>query len=492
LTAGPRIRSIRAGDRLLFLDRTLPGDHHNVARRVVRAEKHPANPILPLGDLHEWDSLRAAPWEARTVLYDAEDRLFKAWYQGAHFKPTWARGTGYAVSEDGVTWHKPILGLFDYEGSTRNNICYPHFGSVVKDLSEPDPSRLYKMAVKPKPVGPPAHLATSPDGIHWTEGPTFTVPGWPDRPPDIAAFLLDEDDPDSDRRFKLVWQTFVPSDKSGPAEVRAKCLSYSPDALHWHTPSLDPVLTPVGSGEHENHFLMLARHAARLVMPYEYSWYVPDGTGVHGAYAGDVRLAIGAEDGSFYRLNPHEPLVARGRPGEWDESFLVISDKLCVKDDTMYFFYAGHGREWTSWPGSNVPPATDLPTAYARTDRMGLATLPLDRFTAVEVADRESAGWFDTAPFRADTPDLRLCANIGDAVPYRSWLQVEVLDAITNAPLPDYARDACAPIARDGIRVPIHWRAGASLPVSGGPVRLRCHLYGAVRLHALSAVTLPG
>ena len=32
----------------------------------------------------------------------------------------WA--TGYAVSEDGVNWHKPILGMFEYKGSTRNNI----------------------------------------------------------------------------------------------------------------------------------------------------------------------------------------------------------------------------------------------------------------------------------------------------------------------------------------------------------------------------------
>lgn len=97
-------RLARRGARLLFLDPDLPGALHNVARRVVRAEKHPANPILPLGDLHEWDSLRAAPWEARTVMYDAEDGLFKAWYHGAHFKPSWGRGTSYATSEDGIAW----------------------------------------------------------------------------------------------------------------------------------------------------------------------------------------------------------------------------------------------------------------------------------------------------------------------------------------------------------------------------------------------------
>ena len=51
---------VKQGTRLVFLDQKLPGEHYNVVRRVIRAEKHAANPVLPLGDLNEWDSLRGA------------------------------------------------------------------------------------------------------------------------------------------------------------------------------------------------------------------------------------------------------------------------------------------------------------------------------------------------------------------------------------------------------------------------------------------------
>ena len=311
-----------------------------------------------------------------------------------------------------MRWTKPRLGLYEYAGNSCNNICYPHFGSVVKDTADPDPRKRYKMVVKPKPVGPPAHLAYSADGFQWVKGPELTLPDWPERPPDIAAFLCDSEDPDPSRRFKLIWQSFVTSDKPGPEEVRAKCLSYGPTPEQWRSSTANPILSPVGNVEHENHFLMLARHAGYLVMPYEFSWYSPTGSGLHGSYCGDVRLAVSADGDHFYRLNPHEPLIARGRSGEWDEAFIVISDKLAIKDDTMYFFYAGHGREWTSWPGSNVAAGVDTPSAYARTDRMGLATLPLDRFTGIETADRETCGRIDTATLDLGDDALELFANV--------------------------------------------------------------------------------
>ena len=55
---------------VLFLDMQEVTDLWNVRMSVVEAEKHPLNPSLPLGDINEWDSRQAAPWEVRTVLYD--------------------------------------------------------------------------------------------------------------------------------------------------------------------------------------------------------------------------------------------------------------------------------------------------------------------------------------------------------------------------------------------------------------------------------------
>ena len=51
----------KPGARILFLDMDSVEVQHNVLRRVLEATKHPANPLIPLGDAYEWDSLQAAP-----------------------------------------------------------------------------------------------------------------------------------------------------------------------------------------------------------------------------------------------------------------------------------------------------------------------------------------------------------------------------------------------------------------------------------------------
>jgi len=67
---------------VLFLDMQEVAALQNVRRSVVEARKHPLNPLLPLGDVDAWDSVKAAPWESRTILYDEQERLLKAWYAG--------------------------------------------------------------------------------------------------------------------------------------------------------------------------------------------------------------------------------------------------------------------------------------------------------------------------------------------------------------------------------------------------------------------------
>ena len=50
---------------VLFLDLEEFEDIKNVTLNVIQAEKHPNNPVLPLGDIDEWDSVQARPWEGR-------------------------------------------------------------------------------------------------------------------------------------------------------------------------------------------------------------------------------------------------------------------------------------------------------------------------------------------------------------------------------------------------------------------------------------------
>src|SRR4026208_34420 len=107
-------------------------------------------------------------------LYEEEDSTFKLWY-GSYEKGN-AR-TCYATSKDGFHFDKPNLGIYEYAGSRDNNISFigPEATSVLKDFSDPDPNKRYKMGydvVDHRGTG--LSIATSPDGLHWT-GHSYAV-----------------------------------------------------------------------------------------------------------------------------------------------------------------------------------------------------------------------------------------------------------------------------------------------------------------------------
>ena len=489
-----------AGSRDGFLLLNGVEETHHVVRRVCEAEKHPNNPVLPLGDMHEWDAAQARPWSSPTVIWDEEDRVFKAWYSGSDIAPERWTAVGYATSADGVTWEKPRLGLHEFRGSTDNNIVVMGYGPVIKDAAEPDPARRYKMILRgPRPrtddaVAPATgadrgvRLNFSADGIHWTEGPGVRMPQWRDRSltyGDPGALIRDDQEPDPSRRYKLVWQAQVPIDRPDKERGRAKFLSYGPDLEHLRAADHNPILSPGDGFEYENHHVLLAPYRGAWAMPYEYGWYVPNGYGVHGTYCADVRLAVSADGERFERVDVHQPLIARGGNHEWDGGLLVIADKPAIKDGTIHLFYGGNGEEWTSWPGENTPSVYPYgSTGQVRLSRLGLATLREDGWTCLESADRELPGWAVTTPIERTGRATALTVNVGEVRQNRSWVEVEVLDAATREPLEGYRREHCQDLCTDGWREEVRWRGGGLGDVAGPRFRLKFWLYGRARLHA--------
>ena len=485
-------RLLSPDSRLLFLDLVDVQSRHNVVQAVCQAVKHPDNPVLPLGDAHEWDGMQARPWEGRTILYDEEERVFKCWYAGSDLQTDRWWGTGYAVSDDGIHWEKPRLGLYDYRGSRDNNICLMAWGPVVKDLDEDDPARRYQMIIKGPRREPGIRVGYSADGVHWSEQTSIDLPEWDGASPDIVALVKDDQDPDPNRRFKLVWQSVAPSNKAGPELVRVKNLACGPDVEHLTAIADNPILDPNDGREQENHYLSLAPYAGQYVMPYEYGWYAPNGTGVHGMFCSDIRLAVSRDGDHFTRVQPHQTLIKRGPRGSWDGGALMIGDKLVEHNEQLYFFYVGNGEEWTQWPEGNVPQASHWRgtgiLGANRLSRMGLATLAVDRFTCLETVDRETPGSVTTQPLTISEPDGQLALNISDVQQLRSWADVEVLPTDSDEALPGFTADDCQPLHRDGLREPVVWRDRRLAHLEQKTVRLRVNLYGAARLHAIGLV----
>lgn len=134
------------------------------------------------------------PWEGRycgyVTVFKDRDR-FRMYYRGlpeAGADGSAAEVTCYAESADGLTWTKPELGLFEWEGSTANNIVlagmppYSHNFAPFLDTKPGVPeAERYKAIAGTSATG--LHGFVSPDGIRWTkldpplfqhEGPGFS------------------------------------------------------------------------------------------------------------------------------------------------------------------------------------------------------------------------------------------------------------------------------------------------------------------------------
>jgi hypothetical protein len=460
--------------------------HSNLELNVLEAEKHPENPLLPLGTVHEWDAVQARPWETRNVIFDKEENIFKCWYSGTNIKTERWWASGYATSKDGITWEKPKLGLYEYNGSKENNIFSLGWGPVYKDLKEPDPAKRYKMLVK----GPKdkmeewgIRLAYSADGIHFYEKCKIRLPEWQQDFPDIVALWCDDDE-DESKRYKIIWQEGVESKKPGPKRIRAKFLGYGPDLENLRSCPANPILTPNNSTEEENHFVMAFPWKGWTILLYEYGWYNGDNTGYYGRYCADIRLAVSRDGENFTRINPEQKVISCGGCGQWDNGFLVISAEPIIKDGKFHLYYCGNGDEWTNWPASNDPECNEvtfgLPGA-TRNSRMGLATCDLDRLTCIETTDK-------TKPAEALIPlnlkTEKITVNISKTEKDKSFLTAELLDAETREPITGFTEKECPPLSSDSFAEEIKWKDN-KLPED--EVILKIILNGEVRLHGVEA-----
>ena len=154
--------------RELFVDDFLIASRHGVE---LRLQKPVPREIVMVHD---------APWEGsgcgyHTVFRDGD--MFRMYYIAADL--TNADGTKlasrpifacYAESQDGIRWTKPELGLFEFDGSKKNNIVWT--GPRRRQLhafKDPNPACRPGETYKAVAAGPGGLLAfKSADGIHWS------------------------------------------------------------------------------------------------------------------------------------------------------------------------------------------------------------------------------------------------------------------------------------------------------------------------------------
>ena len=104
----------------------------------------------------------------------------------------------------------------------------------------------------------------------------------------------------------------------------------------------------------------------------------------------------------------------------------------------------------------------------------------------MQAADSLCPGTVTTRPIEVSAERAStLFVNAAGTIPWRDWIEVEVVEADTQRPLHGYSRSESLPIMADGVQAPVRWREHAKLEVQPvGAVRLRFHLYGRARLYS--------
>ena len=467
----------------LFIDDHVIDDMQGARKQLNQPVKYENNPVLQ----------RDKPWEKSgpgygTIIYDAEEKLFKAWYENWNQDEEDTAALLYATSVNGVEWHKEIV---DKENGT-NLVAPPDIhafqaSGIMKDRLETDPAKRYKMLFVCKPDGSAKSLMTSAaysaDGIQWT--------AYPDLP--IIPF--------SDTQGCPIWDVkhrrYVALLRFGPPNTRIVSRIESDDFLTW-SPKVTVMRRTKMDGPLNTQFYQTA--------PFAYGNYY---FGVMAAYHNESLKPISKEAPWTDRKNLHLiysrngltwsrvgkngaiparelnedkdwkqialdavflPYGKRDKDWDWGTVSPIFTPEPIIVNDEIWFYYTGiDAKNWWTWSGD--PPKLD-PMPKEPNKGIGLAKLRVDGFVSIEAGPE--MGTLTTKPlvFLGDTLVVNANAKGGSLV-------VEALDADGKV-IEGFARADCAPMTTDSVRHVVTWKGSPDCHLlQARPIKLRFYLKNA-------------
>ncbi len=455
-----------------FDDHAIPW-RDNIQLTLVSAQKHPANPVVRRGP-------KGAPDHGHAILYGSVLRIdgkFRMWYLGmfeteikSGQAPGWWRPMCYAESDDGVNWSKPELGLVEFNGDRKNNICLIEstvpslakvndFLSVIYEPHDPDPQRRFKCAYIAHPtfddvhggrsrIGPNENrwsafiCATSADGLSWK------VVG--DRPMNAGGERFEVSSLYRfDGRYYASGQLLAPwAWRANGSDIGRVMLTYrSSDFEHWsRAKSLSFArpgqLTSSPIAGQQTHMGAGMWNRGNVIVGLYGMWQDAEKKPEDGKYwnqgvAVDLGL-ITSHDGIHFRepVADHK-VIARGEKGQWDSIALLQGHAFAnVGDKTMMWY-----SHWDT--GGKL-----------RNMEIGLATMRRDGFGYLSHKVPESPASFMTSSFEAQGA-TKMFLNL-EGVSANSPVTVELLDASDN-PLPGFSGVDAARVVTSGTYVEIVW-----------------------------------
>ena len=404
----------------------------------------------------------------------------------------------YAVSNDGLEWEKPELGLVEFDGSKRNNIVHEEFklAYVFLDPHGP-PEERFKLIHW---TGPGIAVATSADGLHWDRpshrvsalaADTQKMAWWEPRLNRYVVYLRVIVEEENRPMFP-----FVDPVESDPPVVAPKLLRprravgrVEVDDLLAPWPE-EEIRTVLAADEHDppdsdiyTHGLYRYPYAADafFMFPMTYQHFGEGETTVANDGLNDSQFCA-SRDGVHWMRYDRRPYLARGTAGEPDCGGTHTSEFHFRDGDHLYQYY-GAGP-WTHGGFRAL-------TLEQRQDRanwgrgfINVARQRLDGFVSADAG--YTGGWLTTPPVLFSGRELTL--NIDVAAMGEARVEIQGED---GRPVSGFSSGECDRVMVNDVAHVVRWNGNADVgSLAGGPVRLRFDMRSA-RLFAFQFVQVP-
>ena len=405
----------------------------------------------------------------------------------------------YAESDDALSWRKPSLGLYEWQGSRDNNILFPNdafpyaFSSayvwtIFVDPNAKSPSQRYKMVVKltppakdtsdsglkPLPLRKGKYGFTSPDGIRWTRvtgrlgtsGDGGFRPFWDARVGSYVAYsrVKTFDDPRQKDYYRRVYNNRRTGWHSRFLRLGR---STSDDFLHWSKESI--VMAPDAIDEAHSdapnrvdfYSIPVFKYTPDIyiALPSIYSHWKAfvkeDGRLAQLPGTIDVQLATSRDGIRWNRAPGRRPFIRLGPQGSFWSGMVFARSPLAFRDgNDLHFFFEG-------WDKAHNDPARTRPPVWGR------AVLRVDGFISADAAYTGGELTTRTLTFSGKQLQLNVATGAGGIV------RVEIQDD-AGQPLEGFGADDADEINGNYLQIKASWKGSSNVAsLAGKNIRLR-------------------
>ena len=402
----------------------------------------------------EWEG--SGPYLYGSVLYDGKEKLFKMWYTVFHEIEYRKRLPGsyltcYATSQDGYSWHKPDLGVFEWQGNKKNNFIGVGHDSVagLTVVEAPPGSGVSQRYVAVYLDRDGIYLVYSDDGIRWTEGKRNPI-DWASDTQNTIVY-----DP-----WGRKWMVHLRPPVFAGFTQRRVAMIESRDLETWTR--AETVLIPDEADLPEFYDLTVFRRGNLffgLVQIYDRptGWI-------------EVELVFSRDGRQWNRVPPRELFLARGAPGEFDHGRIHTAYAPVIAHGEMRLYYGGFRT-------------THNEQAKRGDVAIGVASIPMDRFFGMTNASHDEPGFILTRPLLLNGSELEVNAKL---LPVQGQIKVAVLelgdhqvhDTVGGKEVPGFGFTDCQPIrGYDAVDHRVSWGKGKRLSdLPKRPLRLKFQL----------------